>query len=273
MNADDSGVALENVVSGGDGAIPRQMLVRARGILLDWDGCVAIENRVVPQAIELILNHRDKVAIVSNNSSALPTDFVEILQHHGINLAIDRIILAGAEALLAVSSEKSARVYLIASERMQAYASDLGIVLDDQDPNIVLLMRDDRFSYEKLALAANALLAGARLVVANADLSHPGADRRVVPETGALLAAVMACTGNPEKGWQQIGKPGPTLFSKACMALGVEASDAVMIGDNPQTDIEGAALAGIPAILIGQHSGLTLADLLEPRAAPDAQQA
>jgi ribonucleotide monophosphatase NagD (HAD superfamily) len=243
-------------VSVRDGAIQRQMLARARGILLDWDGCVAIENRIVPQAIELILSHRDKVAIVSNNSSALPHDFVEILQHHGITLAIDRIILAGAEAMLAVSSEKSARVYLLASQRMQNYASDLGIVLDDQAPDIVVLMRDDTFSYEKLALAANALLSGARLVVANTDLSHPGAG-----------------TGNADMGWQQIGKPGPTLFSKACMALGVKASDAVMIGDNPQTDGEGAALAGIPAILIGQHSGLTLADLIEQTVVSDTGQA
>lgn len=83
----------------------------------------------------------------------------------------------------------------------------------------------------------------------------------------------MACAGNPDLSWQLIGKPSPTLFARACAALGVEASDAVMIGDNPQTDIEGAALAGIPAILIGQDSGLTLADLLEPRAAPDVAQA
>lgn len=230
--------------------------------MLDWDGCVAIENRIVPQAIDLILGHLDKVAIVSNNSSSLPSDFAEILANYGISLKIDRIILAGAEALMAISLEKSARVFLIASERMRDYAFDLGIVLDEQDPNIVLLMRDQTFSYEKLMLAANALRAGARLVVANADLSHPGVDKRVVPETGALLAALMACTGNPDMGWQLVGKPGPTLFAKACMALGVEASDAVMIGDNPLTDAEGAALAGIPAILIGQHSGLTLADLI-----------
>jgi HAD superfamily hydrolase (TIGR01450 family) len=258
---------LQNFVSGGDGAIQRQMLVRARGILLDWDGCVAIENRIIPQAIDLILRHLDKVAIVSNNSSALPSDFVEILEQQGIRLEIDRIILAGAESLKAISLEKSPRVFLIASERMRDYAQNLGIILDDKYPNIVLLMRDHKFSYEKLEIAANALRAGARLVVANADLSHPGVDRRIVPETGALLAALMACTGNPDMGWQLIGKPSPNLFSKACMALGVEANDAVMIGDNPQTDGEGAALAGIPAILIGQHSGLTLADLIEPSAA------
>lgn len=155
---------------------------------------------------------------------------------------------------------------------MKNYAHDLDVLLDDQDPNVVLLMRDHEFSYEKLALAANALRAGARLVVSNGDLSHPGVDRRVVPETGALLAALMACTGKPDMSWQLIGKPGPTLFAKACMALGVEARDAVMIGDNPLTDVEGAALAGIPAILIGQHSGLTLADLIEPATASRAGQ-
>jgi ribonucleotide monophosphatase NagD (HAD superfamily) len=46
-----------------------------------------------------------------------------------------------------------------------------------------------------------------------------------------------------------------------------------MIGDNPQTDGEGAALAGIPAILIGQHSGLTLADLIEQTVVSDTGQA
>ncbi|WP_231726932.1 HAD hydrolase-like protein [Sphingomonas sp. CCH18-B1] len=55
--------------------------------------------------------------------------------------------------------------------------------------------------------------------------------------------------------------------------VGVKASDAVMIGDNPQTDGEGAALAGIPAILIGQHSGLTLADLIEQTVVSDTGQA
>lgn len=248
------------------------MLARAGGILLDWDGCVAIENRIVPHAVDLILKNIDRIAIVSNNSSEIPIDFVEILKFYGIEIAINRIILAGAEALMAVSSDKNARVLLIASERMRAYANDLGVILDDQDPDIVLLMRDQEFSYEKLMLAANALRSGARLVVSNADLTHPGANKRVVPETGALLAAVMACTGNPDMDWQLIGKPGPTLFSKACLALGIEASDAVMIGDNPQTDGEGAARAGIPAILIGQHSGLNLADLIEPAVAAGVRQ-
>lgn len=260
------GVALQNSVSGGNGAIERQMLVRAKGILLDWDGCVAIENRIVPQAIDLILRHRDKVAIVSNNSSDLPNDFNMILRRYGIDIDVSRIILSGAEALSEISQQKSDRIFLISSERMRDYALHLGINLQEQDPDIVVLMRDSKFSYAKLSLAANALRSGARLVVANADLSHPGAGGRVVPETGALLAALMACAGNPDLSWQLIGKPGPTLFARACTALGVEASDAVMIGDNPQTDVEGATLAGIPAILIGQHSGLTLADLIEPRA-------
>lgn len=261
-----SGVALQNSVSGGNGAIERQMLVRAKGILLDWDGCVAIENRIVPQAIELILRHRDKVAIVSNNSSELPSDFGTILSRSGIDINVSRIILAGIEALFEISQQKSVWVFLIASERIKTYALYMGIVLEEENPDIVLLMRDSTFSYAKLSLAANALRSGARLVVANTDLSHPGAGGRVVPETGALLAALMACSSDPDMRWQLIGKPGPTLFAKACTALGVEASDAVMIGDNPQTDVEGATLAGIPAILIGQHSGLTLADLIEPTA-------
>lgn len=263
-NYQKSGVTLPNGGSAGAGAVERQMLARAKGILLDWDGCVAIENRIVPIAIDLIANHLEKIAIVSNNSSNVPSEFADILNQYGLVIEPERIILAGVEALNLIAQQEDARVFLLSSLIIEKYAQDLGIVLDDQNPNIVLLMRDCGFSYNKLALAANALKAGARLVVANADLSHPGSNKRIVPETGALLAALLACSGNPDMEWQLVGKPGTILFAKACAALGVAANDAVMIGDNPLTDEKGAKLAGIPSILIGEHAGLSLADLALP---------
>lgn len=239
------------------------MLRQAKGVLLDWDGCVAIENRILPHAVALIADHAEKIAIVSNNSTHLPTDFVDSLANQGVDFVPDRILLAGAEALRIVAGDKDARVMLIAEARMRDCARDLGIVLENSDPNIVLMMRDKSFSYAKLERAANALRAGARLVVANADMSHPGREDRIVPETGALLAALLACSDKPEIKWQLIGKPGPMLFKSACAALGVSASEAVMVGDNPMTDGKGATSAGIQPILIGQHSHLNLEHLVE----------
>jgi putative hydrolase of the HAD superfamily len=45
-------------------------------------------------------------------------------------------------------------------------------------------------------------------------------------------------------------KPHPTIFQAALDALEVHAHDAVMVGDSPEEDIEGARALGMEAILV-----------------------
>jgi HAD superfamily hydrolase (TIGR01549 family) len=45
-------------------------------------------------------------------------------------------------------------------------------------------------------------------------------------------------------------KPHPTIFQAALDLLGVDAADAVMVGDSPAEDIDGARALGMRAILI-----------------------
>jgi putative hydrolase of the HAD superfamily len=45
-------------------------------------------------------------------------------------------------------------------------------------------------------------------------------------------------------------KPHPTIFQAALDALGVNAVDAVMVGDSLEEDVEGARALGMHAILI-----------------------
>jgi len=238
------------------------MLSAAKGILLDWDGCIAVGNRVLPTARKLIARHAGRVAIVSNNSTHLPCDLEGILAQQGVWVPRERIFLAGTEAVRHVALSAEQRVMLLSSARIGLYAREQGMTLVRRNPGVVLLMRDAKFTYAKLELAANALRAGAELVVANGDLTHPGPDNRVVPETGALLAALLACAG--EAPLQLIGKPGPLLFERACAALGAAPEEVVMIGDNPDTDGKGAMSAGIKPILIGEPSPLRLEHLVEP---------
>ncbi len=245
----------------------REALEAAKGLLLDWDGCVAVNNRILPAAARLIARHSGRVALITNNSTHLPADFTRILDANGLEIPEERIFTAGMEALRHVAAAGGRRVLMLASPTMRRHALDLGIPLVRENPDLVLLMRDARFTYAKLERAANAVRDGARLVVANADRTHPGLGGRLVPETGALLAALLACLG-PDAGRPLIiGKPGPLLFERACAHLGIHASDAVMIGDNPETDGEGALQLGIRPILVGGQSPLQLDDLLEPLAA------
>jgi ribonucleotide monophosphatase NagD (HAD superfamily) len=65
----------------------------------------------------------------------------------------------------------------------------------------------------------------------------------VVPETGALAAAVLACTGPVPH--RIVGKPEPTLFLKGLALLGIARHAGVVVGDNPETDGAGAMRLGL----------------------------
>lgn len=227
----------------------RRSIAQAKGVLLDWDGCVAIDNRVLREARTLIEQTADRLAILSNNSTHLPEDIALILDREGITVPVERIILAGAEAVRWTAAQPGSRTMLFSSARMRTFARLQGLELVREAPDTVLLMRDTRFNYSKLERAVNALQGGARLVVSNADRTHPGPNNRLVPETGALLAAIKACADGFDI--TTIGKPSPLMFERACAVLGVAPADAVMIGDNPETDIAGARAFGIRPILVG----------------------
>jgi ribonucleotide monophosphatase NagD (HAD superfamily) len=124
----------------------------------------------------------------------------------------------------------------------------LGLHLTADNAEIVLVGRDRSFSYKAIQLAAGALHRGASLIVANPDGRHPAPDGSPVPETGALAAAILAAAGHPP--CRVIGKPQSELFRDGLALLECDAGNAIMIGDNPETDGAGARAAGIKFFLI-----------------------
>lgn len=238
-----------------------RMIRNAKGVLLDWDGSIAIGNQMLPAARRLIEHLGERVVILSNNSTHLPEEIARLLEREDIHVAPERILLAGVETVRWAAARGHRRVLLIGSPTLAGFARSLGMEVSREARDVVLLMRDARFTYAKLARAAGALADGALLVVANADRTHPGPGGQLVPETGALLAALSTC--QPEVEPFIIGKPGPLLFEKACGLLGITPAEAVMIGDNPETDGAGAAALGMESILIGGATGLPLEDLVE----------
>ena len=160
----------------------------------------------------------------------------------GLGRLADRIVLAGATAIdeIAMASPE-ARLALIGSATLAARASMRGLVLTDRDADFALLTRDVDFTYERLERLVRLLSAGTELIVANIDATHPAADGGLVPETGALLGAVKTCL--PGLRYRAIGKPEEALFRAALLKAGVESCEAIVIGDNPETDGEGARRA------------------------------
>ncbi|WP_300379125.1 HAD hydrolase-like protein [Henriciella sp.] len=236
------------------------------GFIVDWDGCCALDNRLLPNASRFLRQVQDRVVILSNNSSDTPDTFESILADAGIQIDRDRIILAGTSAIEHAIAIQAERAMILGSSKMKAYARNAGLNIVRDHPDTVLLLRDTHLSYTRLESAVNAIASGAKLIVANPDLTHTGERGRIKPETGALLAALKACISLPPSSYEVVGKPAAPLFYRALARLDLGPSQTVMIGDNAKTDLAGAQRLGIPCLLVGDQPDQmmwTLAEQLE----------
>jgi HAD superfamily hydrolase (TIGR01450 family) len=216
----------------------------AEGYLIDLDGTLMSGRAALPGAMELVERLGERLIIVSNDAEHTPDQLAGRLRAARLPVPAERIVLAGTTALELVAAEQPrSKVMLIASAGLRRYARQLGLEVTDERADVVVLARDRRFTYAKLKRAANAVRAGARLVLSNPDRTHPGSAGAVVPETGALAAALLACTGPVPH--LVVGKPEPALFLKGLALLGIERHQGIVIGDNPETDGAGAMRLGL----------------------------
>ncbi|MDO8358741.1 MAG: HAD-IA family hydrolase [Devosia sp.] len=232
---------------------------RADGYLIDLDGTLLSGSSLLPGAVTFLSELRAPFVILSNDSEHVPQQIAAIFRKNGLPLGRRDVVLAGAVAIEAVAERSpGARIMLMASPALCVLARRLGLRLDTDAPEIVLVARDRAFSFDKLALAARAVRRGASVVLACPDTSHPGPVGDPVPEAGALAAALFACTGPVP--FEVIGKPEPTLFRIGCERLGIQSAQCLMIGDNPLTDGAGASRAGIAFCQVAGIADVALAD-------------
>lgn len=226
-----------------------------RAILCDLDGCLIAGDRALPGAQRLVEAAGERLWIVSNNSTDTESTHAARIAAAGLPVPAERIVLAGVAALEWVAAARpGARVALHVGAPVADRGQALGLRREDARPDLVLLGRCAGFDYGVLVRISAQLRRGAELVVTNADGAHPGPGGVPVPETGALLAALLAVV--PGHAYRLIGKPGPLLFERALAGAGVAPGDALMIGDNPATDGQGARAAGIAFTAVPANAGV-----------------
>ena len=228
----------------------RSLLDRQERILCDLDGCLIQDGAAIEGAARLVARYRQKFRILSNNSTDTPETLACKLAGYGIEIDPEQIILAGAAAVdLLARTHPGARVLMLASPAITDYADSRGLVPVDpaaNDADLILICRDTAFTYERIQHVINLASGGIPYYGANPDLTHPGRGNLPVIETGLILQMVRQATNQEPKA--VIGKPEPALFLAALD--GADPGHAVMIGDNPKTDLDGAKRLSMPAIRI-----------------------
>lgn len=237
-------------------------LSRKRLFLFDLDG-VLLKGKEAPvklggtRIFERIRSEGKKLMIVTNNSTDTVETVLGRLRRQGIEVGEDEIITSAR-----LTAEYIARTYgratyfLVGESGFEAELSRVGLRRTKGNrADVVAIGLDRKLTYEKLNKAVLLARRGAHIVANHTARIYMYRDGPAVA-VGPILKAIEY--GAKKKAYT-VGKPSPLIFETAIQRSGCTKEQTVMIGDQEDTDVEGAARLGIDAILVltGVFDGTT----------------
>ena len=232
-------------------------------VLCDLDGVVWLSRRPIPGSVEAVAALRAsgrRVVFVTNNSASTVGENVEALERVGVHAAGDVFSSAPAGAHLVEAGE---RVLVVGGRGIHEAVRARGAVpvaaSETAEPSgfdALIVGLDRNFDYDRLAVAASAVRAGARLIATNSDATYP-TPHGLLPGGGSIVAAVATASGvDPVVA----GKPHPPMAELIVDELAssdgsFDPGSALMVGDRPDTDGLFARALGCAYALV--RSGVT----------------
>jgi len=230
---------------------------RLQLVILDLDGVVYRGDRPVEGAAELVVRLHEAGLLVryaTNNSMSTRSAYAERLRAMGIAADAAEIVTSTSATIdhLRRHEPQVHTVMAVGADGMVEELRSAGYEVfragdtEERRVDAVLVGLDPDFNDRRLAAAAREVRAGARLIATNADARYP-TPTGFRPGAGAMVAAISAASGVEPL---VIGKPEPAMFHAILDATGVGPKEALVIGDNPDSDIRAAHRAGIPSLLV-----------------------
>ncbi|WP_159544825.1 TIGR01457 family HAD-type hydrolase [Streptococcus halichoeri] len=227
-----------------------------KGYLIDLDGTIYKGKDRIPAGERFI--HRLQAAnipylLLTNNTTRTPEKVQEMLRGFNIETPLASIYTATMATVdYMLDQNKGKTAYVIGEAGLKSAIAQAGFVEDTEQPAYVVVGLDWAVTYEKLAIATLAIQKGAIFIGTNPDLNIP-TERGLLPGAGSLVALLEAATRVKPI---LIGKPNAIIMTKALEVLGLQRSDALMVGDNYLTDIMAGIQNDIDTLLV--TTGFTL---------------
>ena len=237
------------------------------GILLDAYGVLVDGAGPLPHTPALLaeLDRRGvPYAIVTNDASRTPETYTRKFAGWGMTVAPERFVTSGSLLVpyFAERGLRDARTMVLGTEdsyrTVIAAGGEPAALSPGVEVDCVVICDDAGTPFLdgiELALSAivRAVEAGRRpaLVLPNPDLVYPKGGGELGFTAGSMALLVETALARRFPGeklvFDRLGKPEPHMFREGARRLG--AQNAVMIGDQLETDIAGARAAGVAAAL------------------------
>ncbi|HGN4751185.1 TPA: TIGR01457 family HAD-type hydrolase [Streptococcus pyogenes] len=222
-----------------------------KGYLIDLDGTIYQGKNRIPAGERFIKRLQERgipYLLVTNNTTRTPEMVQSMLanQFH-VETSIETIYTATMATVDYMNDmNRGKTAYVIGETGLKSAIAAAGYVEELENPAYVVVGLDSQVTYEMLAIATLAIQKGALFIGTNPDLNIP-TERGFMPGAGALNALLEAATRVKPV---FIGKPNAIIMNKSLEVLGIQRSEAVMVGDNYLTDIMAGIQNDIATILV-----------------------
>jgi len=227
-------------------------LKRMRAFFFDLDGVLTV-GKEKPRYIggrDVVAKIRSlgaRVAILTNDSTHTRKEIRDSLYELGLSFTLDEILTSSyLTADYLTERFGKARFYLIGEEGLRRELEDAGHRESEDDPDAVVVGFDRELNYRKLDQALRTLRDDVVLVGSYGGAVYMS-DRGPALSAGPIIKALEYGSG---KRAVMIGKPSPRIFRVALRRMNEKPQNAVMVGDQLETDVLGAHRARVHTIIV-----------------------
>jgi NagD protein len=225
------------------------------GFIIDMDGVIYHGNRLLPGVTEFV-NWLEasgkKYLFLTNSPERTPKELQEKMKRLGIDIREEHFFTSAiATANFLSSQNPNGSAYIIGDAGLIHAMYSVGYTVNNVSPDYVVVGDTHSYNFEKIELAVNLVIKGAKLIGTNPDVSGP-VENGITPSTKALIAPIEIASG---KKAYYVGKPNPLMMRSALKILGIKREDTIVIGDRMDTDVRCGLESEIDTLLV--LSGIT----------------
>ncbi len=230
-------------------------------IISDMDGTFYLGNKLLEGSMEFanrLKSQGKKLVFLTNNSSKTPSEYINKLNNLGISSDLFDVYTSGeATAEFIIKNYKERKIFLLSTESVRDLFIKRGLVIDHEDPELLVLTYDKTINYEKIKKFSNFLNRNLPYIASHPDINCP-TEMGFIPDIGSFMSLFEKSTGR--KPDHIVGKPNSYIIEMLLEKYSVSKEDAVIIGDRIYTDIKCGMNSGIDSILV--LSGETKRDMV-----------
>lgn len=229
----------------------RERLSQVKCFMLDMDGTFYLGDRLLEGSLDFLdaLERTGRRALfVTNNSSKSADRYVEKLSRMGVREPFLNVLTSGqAAGRYCLRTCPGQRAFLLGNDLLRAELERMGLAIDNERPDYVLIGYDTTLDYEKMTKVCDLVRAGLPYIATHPDFNCP-TETGFAPDIGAIIAFIEASAGRrPDV---ILGKPYAGIVEEALALTGLEKHELAMVGDRLYTDIATGLNFGMLSILV-----------------------